>query len=136
MTEDRLVSQSVETELNVDVARDLRWESVDEFEAFIRAIAPKGRITLIHGSGYDQDEGKPPPPVKLIIYTERRQSEIDAEEAIAERWRAVLAKREARLKRVKQAADERASLEENLRSLRNKLAVATSELEGLLKEGT
>lgn len=70
----------------------LEWKSVDEFEHYIRSIAPKGKITGIYGRGFEGFDGDTAtrPPITIEIKTVRLRSTVEREQArAAERARKV-----------------------------------------------
>lgn len=68
-----------------DAYTRFEWKSVDDFEKYIRSIAPKGKIIGIYGRGYMGDGGdlEPRPPLQLIVTAQRPKAVVDREQAKA-----------------------------------------------------
>jgi hypothetical protein len=83
-----------------DAKTRFEWQSVDDFERFIRSIAPKGKIIGIYGQGYEGSGGdlEPRPPLRLIITTMRLKAVVDRE----------LARAAEKAKKAEEAAKKRA----------------------------
>lgn len=121
-----------------DVYPRHEWSSVDAFEKYIRARAPKGKIVAVYGRGYSGDGGdlEPRPALQIIITTKRSKAVVDRELAKeAQRAREAneaaqkLAEEAAIMAAKKQALEEQAKLERLVELAEHRLNVKRAEIE-------
>ena len=129
------MTEYVQFELVTDIGdaqTRLEWQSVDEFEKYIRSIAPKGAIVGIYGRGYEGSDSElaPRPSLQLIVTSKRLKTAVDREQAIA----AQRAKKAAELANKRAEAAAKKAAEQQAREAIAKLKLEVKHIEQRLND--